>query len=97
MESTGQKITQEYADDYQVHLKIGDGGQANVYLASKNNQLYALKVYLPGSSKEAAYLVETDFLHQLKHPHLINMISHNPKANFKLENSPEERRAIIAL
>jgi serine/threonine protein kinase len=51
METTGQKITQEYADDYQVHLKIGDGGQANVYLASKNNQLYALKVYLPGASK----------------------------------------------
>ena len=25
-----------YADDYALHLKIGEGGQANVYLASKN-------------------------------------------------------------
>lgn len=97
MEPPKEKITQEYIDDYRIHHKLGDGGQANVYLASKNNQLYALKVYLPGPSKEAAYQVESEYLSKLKHPHLINLISHNPKANFKLENLPEQQRAMIAL
>ena len=42
-------------DDYTLHLKLGEGGQANVYLGSKDGQLYALKVYLPGASKEEAF------------------------------------------
>ena len=38
--------------DYSLHLKIGEGGQAHVYLGSKDSQLYAVKVYLQGVSKE---------------------------------------------
>jgi hypothetical protein len=42
-------------DDYSLHLKLGEGGQASVYLGSKDDCLYALKIYLPGASKEEAY------------------------------------------
>jgi hypothetical protein len=34
-----------YIEDYQIHGLLGDGGQANVYLTSKNGQLFAAKVY----------------------------------------------------
>lgn len=35
MEPEATNLIQEYADDYKLHCKLGDGGQANVYLASK--------------------------------------------------------------
>lgn len=40
-----------YIGDYQYHGLLGDGGQASVYLVSKNKQLFAAKVYFPGASK----------------------------------------------
>ena len=61
-------------DDYSLHLKLGEGGQANVYLGSKDSRLYALKIYLPGVSKEEAYQLEIKFLDKLKNSLLINMI-----------------------
>ena len=44
-----------HIDGYTLHLKLGEGGQANVYLGSKDDHLYALKIYLPGITKEEAY------------------------------------------
>jgi hypothetical protein len=48
----------QYADEYEIHFLLGEGGQAkymflyiSVYLGSKGSELYALKVYLPGASK----------------------------------------------
>ena len=43
------------ADHFVLHMKLGEGGQANVYLASNHHQLYALKIYLPGTSKQQAF------------------------------------------
>ena len=41
-----------HVGQYTLHLKIGEGGQAHVYLGSKDLQLYAVKVYQQGVSKE---------------------------------------------
>lgn len=38
-------------DDYPMHGLLGEGGQATVYLCSKNKELYATKVYEAGQSK----------------------------------------------
>jgi len=46
----------------------------SVYLGSRNNNLYALKVYLPGANKEDAFKREVEFLENLKFPHLINLV-----------------------
>lgn len=88
---------EQYANDYKIHYKLGDGGQANVYLASKNHQLYAIKAYLPGPSKDAGYSVEAEFLSRLKHPNLINLVGHDQKATIKLDQMPPERRAMVVL
>ena len=69
----------------------------SVYLGSKNHQLYALKVYLPGPGKEAAYKIEADFLSKLNYRHLINMVDHRPQAKVKIGNRPEEKRPLIVL
>lgn len=57
-----------------------------MYLGSKDDELYALKVYLPGAGKAAAYQLEVDLLGQFHHSHLINMIAHDSKAKIKLAN-----------
>jgi serine/threonine protein kinase len=57
MEPEGKNPVIGTVEDYQLHFKLGEGGQANVYLGSKDQQLYALKVYLPGMSKEEAFRV----------------------------------------
>lgn len=49
---------ESYIENFKVHGLLGDGGQANVYLASKNQDLFAIKVYFPGSSKEEAFKKE---------------------------------------
>lgn len=48
----------QYAEQYQIHCPLGDGGQAkysiylfSVYLASRNQELFAVKVYQLGASK----------------------------------------------
>lgn len=69
----------------------------SVYLGSKNHDLFALKVYLPGPGKEAAYKVEADFLAKLNYKHLINMVDHRPQAKVKIGNRPEEKRPLIVL
>ena len=45
-----------------IHFLLGEGGQAkyfldlfSVYLGSKGDDLYALKLYMPVASKLAAY------------------------------------------
>lgn len=60
----------------------------SVYLGSKNNQLFALKVYLPGQSKVEAFKIEVDFLSKLNFKHLINIVDHREKAKIKLNNKP---------
>ncbi len=50
-----------------------------------------------GPTKEAAYKIEAELLSKLKHPNLINMVTHRPQAKFKLDNCPEERRNVVVL
>lgn len=66
-------------------------------MGSKGSELYALKVYLPGASKEAAYKIEADFLGKLNYKHLINMVDHRPQANIKIGTKPVEKRPLIVL
>ncbi len=44
-----------YIDNYKYHGLLGEGGQASVYLCSKNKELFAIKVYLPGASKVESF------------------------------------------
>lgn len=68
-----------------------------MYLGSKNNTLYALKVYFPGASKEEAFKIEVDFLAKLNYPHLINLVDQRAQAKIKIGNRPEEKRPLIVL
>ena len=88
---------EQYADEFEITALLGDGGQAKVYLGAKNAQTYALKVYGVGPTKEAAYKIEAELLSKLKHPNLINMVTHRPQAKFKLDNCPEEKRNVVVL
>ena len=87
-----------------IHFLLGEGGQAkyfldlfSVYLGSKGDDLYALKLYMPGASKLAAYKLQVELLSQFNHPHLINMISYDPKAKIKIQHQDEQIRPMIVL
>ena len=41
-----------------LHAQLGDGGQAKVYLASRKNELFAVKVYKP--EKHHLETIQTD-------------------------------------
>lgn len=73
-----------YIDNYIVHGLLGDGGQASVYLCSKQKKLYAAKVYLPGASKADSFKREVEFLKKLNYKHLINVVAENLEAKVKL-------------
>ena len=66
-------------------------------MGSKDNTLYALKVYFPGESKEEAFKIEVAFLAKLNYPHLINLIDHRIQAKIKVGTRPEEKRPLIVL
>jgi hypothetical protein len=57
-------------------------------LGSKDNQLYALKVYQQGINKEEAFKIEVDFLSKLSCPYLINMVDSKQDAKIKLKDRP---------
>lgn len=47
----------------------------SVYLASKDQELFAIKVYLAGHSREVAFEKEVEFLSKLKFQYLINIVN----------------------
>lgn len=94
----------QFAGDYSVHLLLGEGGQAkypyflrSVYLGSRKGQLYALKVYLPGANREAAFRMEVKFLKQLRFAHLINLVEYHQAVKVRVAKRGEEVRPMIVL
>jgi len=63
---------------------IGEGGQANVYLGTKEHQTFALKIYSSGVVKEAAYKIEVELLAKIDHPNIIRIVDHRPRAKLNL-------------
>lgn len=56
----------------------------SVYLGSKEKELYAIKVYFPGPSKETSFKREVDFLSALNFKHLINIVASKADAKVAL-------------
>lgn len=69
----------------------------SVYLGSKDKKLYAIKIYGYGISKEEGFKREVEFLKNLKHPYLINMVDSDLNADVKFKNRDLEKRSIIVL
>ena len=68
-----------------------------MYLGSKDKDLYAIKVYFAGASKEEAFKKEVDFLGKLNFKNLINMVEYKIDGKVKLYGKDEERKPIIVL
>ena len=82
---------------YSLYNKLGDGGQADVYLASQQLQLYAVKIYHSGPIKAKAYHQEAHYLSRLSHPHLIHMSQHYPEATITTNKLQIERRPMMVM
>lgn len=71
----------------------------SVYLGSKRKekQLYAIKVYGYGITKEEGFKREVEFLQKLKFKYLINIVEADINADVKFRNRDLEKRSIIVL
>lgn len=66
-------------------------------MGSKDKDLFAIKVYFPGHSKEESFKREVDFLSQLNFKNLINIVESKINAKVNLDGKPETTRPIIVL
>lgn len=56
-----------FIDSYEYRTNLGEGGQASVYLCSRNKNLYAAKVYNCNPSQAKSYKKEVEFFEKLNH------------------------------
>jgi serine/threonine protein kinase len=64
----------------------GDGGQAQVFLAEKDNKQFIVKIYFPHNQALTYFTREANILGRLHSNHIIKMIENFPEGKVTLGN-----------